>query len=221
VSLHAAAVGLLSMWRAPTPEQDRLRREYLGHLARHPDGVWRDGPPAHLTASCFVLDPLAEQVLLALHRKGGFWVQLGGHCEPGDADLAAAARREAREESGLADVDLLPGPVDLDRHVLPAAFGRCREHLDVAFVATAPSGAVPAVSDESHDVAWWPVDALPEGVVPDLPPRLARVAGLVRGAGQRAGQVVSASDSSPGSSILRSRAAEKPSRYPRARSVRG
>lgn len=185
MSLHAAAVGLLATWRAPSAEQDRLRHEYLEHLARHPDGVWRDGPPAHLTASCFVLDPLGESVLLTLHRKGGFWVQFGGHCERGDVDLAAAGEREAREESGVAEIELLPVPVDLHRHSLATTFGRCREHLDVAFAATAPAGAAPAASDESVDVAWWPVDALPADVVPDLPQRLVRVAVVVRSSRRR------------------------------------
>lgn len=177
-----AAVEALSAWRAPTAAQDELRRGYLAHLAAHPDGIWKHGPPAHLTASCAVLDPAGERVLLTHHAKGGVWVQFGGHLEPGDADLAAAALREAREESGVADVVLVPGgPVDLDRHALSAAFGRCREHLDVLYAGVAPAGAVPVVSDESHDVAWWPLDALPAGVVPDLPPRLGRVVAAVRG----------------------------------------
>jgi hypothetical protein len=32
----------------------------------------------------------------------------------------------------------------------------------VRFVAVAPAGAVAVVSEESTDVRWWPVDALPE-----------------------------------------------------------
>jgi len=175
---------MLTAWRAPTSQQEALRRDYLDHLARHPDGTSREGPPAHLTASCFVLDAGAERVLLTLHRKGGFWVQLGGHLEPGDAGLAAAALREGREESGLRGLRLLPAgrpaPVDLHRHVLSGAFGRCREHLDVAFAAVAPEDERPSVSAESLEVAWWPVDALPAGVVPDLPARLGAVVEAVR-----------------------------------------
>jgi 8-oxo-dGTP pyrophosphatase MutT (NUDIX family) len=185
---HADAVATLSAWRAPSAAQDELRGDYLAHLRRHPDGTSRNGPPAHLTTSCFVLDPGADRVLLTLHRKGGFWVQFGGHLEPGDRGLADAAVREGREESGLPALSLLPWPsaagrpqpVDLHRHALSAAFGHCREHLDVAFVAVAGADEQATVSDESLDVAWWPVDRLPDGVVPDLRDRLGPVVEAVR-----------------------------------------
>lgn len=164
---------MLSAWVAPSPEQDDLRRQYLDHLAAHPDGLWREGPPAHLTASCIVLDETRQHVLLCLHAKGRFWVQFGGHLEVGDRTLADAALREALEESGLERLTLLSGePVDLDRHALSSAFGRCAEHLDVAFAAAADRTDLTTVSSESDDVAWWPVRALPAGVVPDLPRRL-------------------------------------------------
>jgi 8-oxo-dGTP pyrophosphatase MutT (NUDIX family) len=171
--LHADAVRVLTEWAAPDEEQERLRSEYLEHLARHGDGVFVGCVPAHLTASAMVLDHAGERVLLTLHRKGGFWGQLGGHCEPGDASLADAALREAGEESGIADLRLVGAadtvlPVDLDRHRLSAAFGRCGEHLDVRYAVVAPPGAEPVVSDESHDVAWFAADRLPPEAVDDL-----------------------------------------------------
>ena len=171
--LHADAVRVLTDWAAPDDEQERLRSAYLEHLARHDDGVFLDCVPAHLTASAMLLDHTGERVLLTLHRKGGFWGQLGGHCEPGDASLADAALREVREESGITDLRLVGAPdevlpVDLDRHQLSAAFGRCGEHLDVRYAAVVPAGAEPVISDESDDLAWFLVDALPAGAVEDL-----------------------------------------------------
>ena len=35
------------------------------------------------------------------------------------------------------------------------------DHLDVRFLARAAAGVEPVVSDESLDVRWWPVAALP------------------------------------------------------------
>ena len=140
-----------------------LRLEYLAFLADHPEGIWKAGPPEHLTASCLVLDEDLGRVLLTHHRKARRWFQFGGHLEPVDRSIRAAAEREATEESGILGLRVTPVPVHLDRHLLSGEFGRCREHLDVRYAATAPPGAPPRVSDESLDVQWWPVDDLPPG----------------------------------------------------------
>ncbi|GAA8846722.1 NUDIX hydrolase [Helicobacter pylori] len=161
--LDADLRAVLGAWQAPTPEQEQLRRDYLAHLAAHADASAKAGPPAHFTASCLVVDEPRERVLLTLHRKVGRWLQLGGHIEAGDPSVAAAALREAVEESGLpaGSLDLLPGPAQLDRHALGSGFTRCTEHLDLRWIAVADPGAEPVVSPESLDVAWLPVDALP------------------------------------------------------------
>ena len=160
--LHADALAVLERWSAPDARQERLRREYVDHLRRHTDGLDRSCFRDHVTAGALVVSADASQVLLTLHRKARAWFHLGGHCEPGDATLAAAALREAREESGIHDLALDPEPVHLDRHEVRFCDPRGTvRHLDVRFVAVAPDGADHAVSDESLDVRWWPVDALP------------------------------------------------------------
>lgn len=138
-----------------------------------PDGSARNRPD-HLTASALVLDPTGAEVLLVLHRKVGRWLQPGGHVDPEDASLPAAALREATEETGVAGLVIDPSPVHLDAHPAPCG---ADTHLDVQFLAVAPGLVAPAVSEESLDVAWWPVDALPEPRV-DLTALLA--AGLAR-----------------------------------------
>lgn len=166
MSLHTDALRLLSSWTPPTPAQAALRERYVDHLRAHEDGLSRDCRPDHVTASTVVLSADRTEVLLTLHAKAQRWFQLGGHCEPGDTTLAGAALREATEESGLSGLRLAPYPVHLDEHVV-AFCGPTADvhHLDVRFVAIAPPGAAHAVSEESLDVRWWPVDDLPD---PDL-----------------------------------------------------
>jgi 8-oxo-dGTP pyrophosphatase MutT (NUDIX family) len=163
VSLHADALTTLRGWVAPSAEQEHLRERYLAHLEANPDGEQRSCFPAHLTAGALVLSTTSEEVLLNLHRKACRWFAFGGHLEPGDLTLRAAALREAREESGILDLELHPEPVHLDEHVVGFCDPRGDvHHLDVRFAARAPAGVSPAASEESLDVRWWPVDALPD-----------------------------------------------------------
>ncbi|MFI8825796.1 NUDIX hydrolase [Streptomyces sp. NPDC053431] len=138
-------------------DQPELRDVYLEHLSAHPDGMYKPCQAGHLTSSALVIDPSRGRVLLTLHKKLGMWLQMGGHCEAGDATLEEAALREAREESGIeTGLTLLPGgPVRLDRHPIPAP---CHWHLDVQYAALAPADAVAEISDESLDLRWFAYD---------------------------------------------------------------
>lgn len=159
--LHADAVARLTGWHAPDHGQDALRHTVLAFLAARPDGCLRRCEPGHVTASALVLDHDATHVLLTLHPRVGRWVQLGGHCEPEDPGLLAAALREAREESGTDALVVDPDVLHLDTHPITCSGGVPTRHLDVRFLVRARPGAAIARSDESDDLRWWPVDALP------------------------------------------------------------
>ncbi len=162
-TLHADVTAALTGWPAPDPGQAAVREAFLGFLAARPDATRRKCVPGHITASAVVLTPDRRQVLLTLHPRLGRWVQLGGHCERTDTTLAGAALREATEESGIDGLTIDPVPVHLDVHPVTCSLGMPTRHFDVRFRITAPAGARPVISDESDDLRFWPVDALPAG----------------------------------------------------------
>jgi len=160
-SLHDDVSSVLRGWAAPDLGQSALREAFLGFLAARPDATQRACQPGHITASAVVLAADRRSVLLTLHPRIGRWVQLGGHCEPEDPTIAAAALREATEESGIFGLVIDPSPVHLDVHPLTCSLGVPTRHFDIRFRVIAPAGAVPAISVESDDLRFWPVDELP------------------------------------------------------------
>ncbi|MFM9034010.1 MAG: NUDIX hydrolase [Mycobacterium sp.] len=159
MSLHDSVVAELTDWSAPNPDQDALRHCVLAFLQARPDGCQRSCVPGHITASTLVIR--RDRALLTLHPRLGRWVQLGGHCEQSDPDIAAAALREATEESGIGDLRLDPRLAAIHVHPVTCSLGVPTRHLDLQFLAHAPDGAEPVISEESLDLRWWPLDAAP------------------------------------------------------------
>ena len=89
------------------------------------------------------------------HRRHERWLLPGGHVEDDDVTLAAAARREAHEETGvLLEPSTMARLVGLDVHPIPA---RKREpfhlHHDLIFALAAQSDRI-ETTDEAPKVAW-------------------------------------------------------------------
>ena len=163
MTLHADVTAVLRDWPAPDSCQRAVREAFLGFLAARPDATRRTCEPGHITASTVVLAADRQSVLLTLHPRLGRWVQLGGHCEPGDPTLVAAALRKATEESGIDGLAINPVPIRLDVHPVTCSLGLPTRHFDILFVAVAPAGALPVISAESDDLRFWPVGELPSG----------------------------------------------------------
>jgi 8-oxo-dGTP pyrophosphatase MutT (NUDIX family) len=160
-ALHADALRLVEDWGPPSARTELIRDQFLDLLGSEPAMARRDHPGLHLTASILVVHADLRQVLLCLHGRVKKWLQLGGHLENGDRSIVDAARREAREESGLDDLDIHPEPVDLDIHPVPCRYGPAL-HYDLRFVGVAKPAAELRCSEESVDLRWFPADALPE-----------------------------------------------------------
>ncbi len=159
---HADALRTLVEFEPFDTQQEALRQAFLTLVEARADACLRACEPGHVTSSAVLIDSTGEHVMLTLHPRVGRWLQVGGHCEPSDTTLSGAVLREATEESGITGLTIDPVPVHLDVHPITCSLGRPTRHFDVRFVVRAPENARHVRSDESLDLRWWPLDALPE-----------------------------------------------------------
>ena len=114
---------------------------------------YRRDLPLHVTASAVIVHPPTARVLLRWHQRQQAWLQVGGHGDPGETDPLAIVRREAEEETGLAD--LAPWPDAEIKHVVivdvpPGKGEPAHEHADVRyFMATQAPDAIRPESDHA------------------------------------------------------------------------
>ena len=116
-------------------EADRCSMLRLVQELEHPFS--REEAYGHFTASAFVVDGELKRACLVAHAKLERLLQPGGHLEPTDISLEAAALREAREETSLelAFHPTAPRPFDLDVHLIPERPGEAAHwHLDVRYL---------------------------------------------------------------------------------------
>jgi 8-oxo-dGTP pyrophosphatase MutT (NUDIX family) len=131
-------------------------RAFAGTLAQP---FSADEPGAHFTASALVVDPGVGRVCLVHHRKLDRWLQPGGHIEPADESVLAAAIREVGEETSLSVHPLRNGLLDVDVHEYPERNGRhAHLHLDCRFLVVAEDADALRSSAESTDVQWFALD---------------------------------------------------------------
>ena len=130
-------VELLRRYVASSEREEADRVAMLRLVAELDRPTSREQPGAHFTASAFVVDEAGERACLVQHVKLARLLQPGGHVEPDDPSLEAAALREAQEETAL-ELDFhprAPRPFDLDIHLIPERPGEpAHHHLDVRFL---------------------------------------------------------------------------------------
>ena len=149
---------LEQLLRAHVASDDREEADRIAMLrlaAELEEPTSRDQARAHFTASAFVIDAQCERVCLVEHAKLGRLLQPGGHIEPTDESLEAAALREAAEETQL-ELEFhpdAPRPFDLDVHGIPERPGEpAHFHLDVRYLLVGRG-------DPCQGAAWYALGA--------------------------------------------------------------
>jgi 8-oxo-dGTP pyrophosphatase MutT (NUDIX family) len=144
---HGWLAGYEALGAAEAGDVARMRK-----LAEAEQDPWLRSLPLHFTASALVVHPESKRVLLRWHQRLRAWMQVGGHGDPGESDPLEIALREAREETGLAD--LVPWPDATLRHAavcqVPPGNGEPgHEHADLRFFMA--TGSPDAARPENKD----------------------------------------------------------------------
>ena len=150
----------LELYRTPFEEEAGFVEDFIS-LTQDELAFRRERLAGHFTASAWIVNKKRTHTLMTLHKKLNRWLQLGGHAD-GNENLLEVAMNEAKEESGLTSLRFVDaGIFDIDRHVIPQK-GDVPEHFhyDVRFLIEAEIDEPLMMSDESHDLAWIPFEAV-------------------------------------------------------------
>ena len=144
----------------PTPDFVLSLRERVGH-----DLLWLPGVTA-------VVRNERGEVLLARRADLGQWALVSGILEPGEQP-AAGVLREIEEETGVvAELESLNAVWTLPPLTYPN--GDRAQYLDLCFTARHVSGEARVNDDESTEVGWFALDALPDDLMERSRTRLER-----------------------------------------------
>ena len=153
-------IASLKNYTSDFPEELPFVAEFLS-LLQHQDAFQRYHLPGHITGSSWILDYSHQYALLVHHGTLNKWLQPGGHAD-GEENVLNVALREAEEETGVKQLKLLLDDIfDLDIHPIPARSGFPEHlHYDIRFLFETDKEEKIIVSEESHDVAWIPIEQL-------------------------------------------------------------
>jgi 8-oxo-dGTP pyrophosphatase MutT (NUDIX family) len=101
----------------------------------------------------------ANEILLGRRSDSGRWAVVGGAIDPGETP-AQAATREAMEETGVAAVVERVSGVYTSQ-VITYPNGDIAQYVVIAFRCRAVGGAPHAADEESTEVRYFALDALP------------------------------------------------------------
>ncbi|GAC57478.1 hypothetical protein GOHSU_20_00150 [Gordonia hirsuta DSM 44140 = NBRC 16056] len=156
----------------PVPDFVRTLRERVGH-----DLLWLSG----VTAIVLHQVDGVELLLLGRRADSGEWAAVSGILEPGEQPAVAAAREVFEETRVRVQVQALAAVIS-GEHPVRYPNGDVSQYLDLTFLCTPDLSADPdpfdsarVGDDESLEVRWFPIDALPAPLATSTQQRLARV----------------------------------------------
>lgn len=129
---------------------------------------FRENLIGHVCASCWIMNPPKTKVLMIYHNLYQSWGWIGGHAD-GRKNLLAVALSEAKEESGITNLQLgNTSPIDINilgvkAHVKNGKIVPAHLHFNVVYVLRGDEHQPLRIKpDENKGVQWIEIEKINE-----------------------------------------------------------
>ena len=145
----------------PYNEQEEVERKImLNYINDFDDVLTRQNEYGHFTSSAFVLNKERTKILMIYHKIYNSWAWVGGHSD-GDSDLLYVAMKEAKEETGIKNVNPISEGIysleiiNVNGHEKRGKYVGSHVHLNVTYLLEADENEeIHIKEDENSGVKW-------------------------------------------------------------------
>ena len=145
-------------------EEEKDKEIMIKYIDTFDDVLTRKNEIGHFTSSCWIVDKEKTKVLMIYHNIYDSWSWTGGHAD-GDCDLLHVSLKEAKEETGIKDVEPLSKEIfslevlGVDGHMKKGKYVSSHIHLNVTYLLCADENeALHIKADENSGVKWFELD---------------------------------------------------------------
>ena len=151
----------------PYNEQEEIERKImLKYINDFDDVLTRQNEYGHFTSSAFVLNKERTKILMIYHKIYNSWAWVGGHSD-GDNDLLYVAMKEAKEETGIKNVEPISKDIysleiiNVNGHEKRGNYVGSHMHLNVTYLLEADEKEeIHIKEDENSGVKWVEINQI-------------------------------------------------------------
>ena len=145
-------------------EEEKDKEIMLKYMDTFDDVLTRNNEIGHFTSSCWIVNKEKTKVLMVYHNISDSWSWTGGHAD-GDSNLLHVSLKEAKEETGLKNVEPLNENIfsleiiGVDGHMKKGQYVSSHMHLNITYLLCADeSQTLHIKEDENSGVKWFDLD---------------------------------------------------------------
>lgn len=141
-------------------QEERDKALMLKYIKLFDNILLRENEIAHITASSWIINKDRTKILMIYHNIYDSWAWTGGHAD-GEDDLLSVAIREAKEETGIREIN--PVITDLysleilcvNGHIKKGNYVSSHLHLNLTYLLEADENQnLKMKADENSGVKW-------------------------------------------------------------------